>query len=50
MTQNVRSGLRLSKALNDGLNEAAKAIGISKNALMVKILWDWIQRQGDKTA
>ena len=42
--ENVRSGLRLSRELNQQLRALAKEIGITKNQLMVKILWDWVKR------
>lgn len=45
MTQNrVRSGLRLGKELNDGLKEAARKMCMTKNQLMVKILYDWLEQ------
>jgi len=49
VTQNVvRSGLRLSQALNHDLTEIAKEIGMRKNQLIIKILWDWVQEQKEK--
>ena len=49
MTQQiVRSGLRLTKDLNHDLARIAREIGITKNQLIVKILWDWV-RQNDLT-
>lgn len=49
MTQGiVRSGLRLNQALNHELTAIAQEIGMTKNQLMVKILWDWVQEQRKK--
>ena len=41
----VRSGLRLGRELNDELKKAADKISMTKNQLMVKILYDWVQSQ-----
>jgi len=41
----VRSGLRLTKDLNHDLTRIAQEIGMTKNQLMVKILWDWVKEQ-----
>ena len=37
--------LRLVRELNDQLKKEAMARGISKNALIVQILWDWVNRE-----
>lgn len=39
----VRSGLRLPVDMNEQLLEEAKKKGISKNALILIVLNDWIQ-------
>ena len=41
----VRSGLRLTKDLNHDLARIAHEIGMTKNQLMVKILYDWVKEQ-----
>lgn len=38
-----RTGLRIPYDLNTKLILAAKEQGISKNALMLQILWEWIE-------
>ena len=49
MTQNiVRSGLRLSTTLNKDLARIAREIGMTKNQLMIKILYDWVKRNDEK--
>lgn len=51
MTHNtVRSGLRLNSSLNNDLARIAHEIGMTKNQLMVKILWDWVKQNDQKTA
>ncbi len=37
----VRAGLRIPNGLNTDLIEEANRQGISKNALILQILWDW---------
>lgn len=41
MEERVRSGLRIPIDLNTELILRAKADGISKNALILQILWEW---------
>lgn len=38
----VRSGLRLGKDLNDRLRMIVQEMCMTKNQLMIKILWDWV--------
>lgn len=46
----VRSGLRIPYEMNTRLIMEARDCGISKNALILQILHDWIERkQGDST-
>lgn len=46
MTKNVvRSGLRLGEDLNNELRLIARDMCITKNQLMVKILWDWVKKE-----
>ena len=44
----VRSGLRLTPSLNSDLTNIAHEIGMTKNQLMVKILYDWVKRWQNK--
>ena len=44
--ERMRTGLRVPYDLNTWLVKEAEKIGISKNALVVQILWDWADRQG----
>lgn len=37
----VRSGLRLPNSLNERLVELATAKGVSKNALILEVLWKY---------
>lgn len=39
--ERVRAGLRIPNGLNTDLSQEANRQGISKNALILKILWDW---------
>lgn len=51
MTQNtVRSGLRLNSSLNKDLTRIAREIGMTKNQLMVKVLYDWVKKQKQNKA
>ena len=42
----VRSGLRLTYDMNTWLIQEAQKQGISKNALILQILWEWLERHG----
>lgn len=44
MTSKVRSGLRIPYDMNTILIKMAEERGISKNALMLQALWEWIKR------
>lgn len=44
-TQKVRTGLRLPCDLNTKLILEAKRVGISKNALILQILWEWSEKR-----
>ncbi len=44
-TQKVRTGLRLPYDLNIKLISEAKRVGISKNALILQILWEWLEKR-----
>lgn len=48
MPERVRAGLRIPYELNTWLTLEAEYRGISKNALILQILMDWVQSQ-DKT-
>jgi hypothetical protein len=41
-TKKIRSGLRLPEELNEFLISKAKEKGISKNALILQILWKYL--------
>lgn len=43
-TKNIRSGLRLPEELNEMLIKKAKEKGISKNALILQILWEYVSK------
>lgn len=43
MKERVRTGLRIPYELNTWLVLTAKKQGISKNALILKILWEWTE-------
>ncbi len=43
--ERVRSGLRIPYDLNTWLIEEARKQGIPKNALILRILWDWVKAQ-----
>lgn len=50
MTREVeRFTLRLTEELKEQLDKSRKRMGISLNALVVQILWNWAERQ-DKDA
>lgn len=42
----VRFTLRLTSELKDRLEGSGKRMGISLNALVVQILWDWAEQHG----
>ncbi len=44
MVERVRSGLRIPMDLNTELILLAQANGISKNALILQILWEWVKK------
>lgn len=44
--ERVRSGLRIPYDLNTWLIQEAKKQGITKNAMILQILWDWAERRG----
>ena len=46
MTTRTRAGLRIPYELNTTLALAAQKMGISKNALILQILRDWVKQQG----
>jgi len=37
--------IRAPKELKDTLQERAKQIGITLNALILQILWDWVEKR-----
>lgn len=46
MTKDLqRFTFRLPKALLDNVKEEAKIIGISANALILQILWEWANNE-----
>lgn len=45
-----RFTLRLTGELKEQLDESRKRMGISLNALVVQILWEWAGRQGGPEA
>lgn len=45
----VISGLRIPVDLNEELVKSAKKMGISKNALILQILWDWLNAKDTDT-
>uniref|UniRef100_UPI004057B32F toxin-antitoxin system HicB family antitoxin n=1 Tax=Acetatifactor sp. TaxID=1872090 RepID=UPI004057B32F len=47
MDTRIRTGLRIPNDLNSSLIKAADNHGISKNALILQILWKWINENGD---
>ena len=44
--ERVRAGLRLPYELNTWLILEAQRLGISKNALILQILREWLERRG----
>lgn len=46
MKERIRTGLRLPFDLNTKLILLAQKQGISKNALMLQILWEHVERKG----
>lgn len=44
----IRFTLRLVKELDSILNEKAKRLGYTKNALIVQALWDYVKKQDEK--
>ena len=49
-TNRIRTGLRIPIELNAELIIRAKKDGISKNALILQILREWLEQQKLKTA
>lgn len=49
MTTRVRTGLRIPYDMNTRLIFMAREMGISKNALILQILRDWIKQQEKET-
>jgi len=45
VTARTRAGLRIPYELNTALILTAKTMGISKNALILQILWEWVNQQ-----
>ncbi|CUQ22563.1 Uncharacterised protein [Anaerotruncus colihominis] len=41
--ERVRAGLRIPYDLNTWLIQEAKKQGVTKNALILQILWDWVK-------
>ena len=41
--QRMRTGLRIPYDLNTKLIFEAKEMGVSKNALILQILWEWVK-------
>ena len=50
MSPRVRTGLRIPYELNTELILHAEKRGYSKNALILQILRDWLEKQKDKPA
>ncbi len=48
MNDRVRTGLRIPYDLNTNLMLMAERQGISKNALILQILWDWLKGQKEE--
>ena len=48
MTGEIRFTLRLVEELDAILNEKAKRLGYTKNALIVQVLWEYVKRQDEK--
>ena len=46
--ERVRSGLRIPYELNTWLILEAQKNGISKNALILQILREWVEKEGNK--
>lgn len=44
-----RFTLRLTKELKEKLDERRKYMGVSLNALVVQILWNWIKYQDEES-
>lgn len=47
-TLRIRTGLRIPMDLNTKLILTAKMNGISKNALILQILWEWLKRNKEE--
>ena len=45
MTTRVRTGLRIPMDLNTELTVIAQKNGVSKNALILQILWKYVEEQ-----
>ena len=41
-----RFTLRLTRELKDQLDESRRRMGVSLNALVLQILWDWAKKEG----
>lgn len=48
MVSEIRFTLRLVEELDAILNEKAKRLGYTKNALIVQALWDYVEKQDEK--
>ena len=48
MTTRVRAGLRIPYELNTKLIFIAREIGVSKNALILQILRDWVKENAPR--
>lgn len=43
-----RFTLRLTRELKEQLDKSRKRIGVSLNALVVQILWEWVEKQHER--
>lgn len=50
MAERTRTGLRLPYDLNTWLVLEAEKRGVTKNALMVQILWQWLESKNSPSA
>ena len=48
MVRETRFTLRLVKELDALLSEKAERLGYTKNALIVQVLWDYVEKQDEK--
>lgn len=44
----VRTGFRLPESLNEFLKNAAKRKGVTKNALVIEIFWEYFEKRSDQ--